>query len=428
MSRNKRVGATFGKSTPHEAQAVLLGNGVSLFDFVNAGDVLCQISDIQIQSDLSLDDAKAIANGHKRTALHDVIAKLDVLIRRSQPVMPGSPVKPATVDEIIEFLLGSNSLAHHINLGRLLRREDVGFYLGGLFLNNHLAIIGMIGTGKSNSGKIILKQITWKGARAIVIDPHGEYLEGKIINVDNFKTESWGCDLDAVLKRLRASIPEKQEKILDRVSKVVRHTMENESIDSYIKACDEEHVHGGSTIKEDFMSALWTESLINKIYEEINEHDYSEPLIFNLKGLKKINSQPLVKYICDLILEMGKKGKGAYLFIDEAQTFVPQRGTPECKTAIIDLITEGRKFNCGVVLLTQRPARVDKDVLSQCNSKIIHRLTNENDIKQVRASTEYSSKQMFDEVQKLRKGEALMVSSAMERPVFIKVDEYKGGN
>ena len=425
MKKKKTVGATRGVSTPHQSQAVLLDNGVSLFDFVKAGDVLCQVSDIRIQSDLSIEEAKAIAKGKKRVTMHDVIAKLDVLIRRSHPIMPGSQIKMATDDEIMTFLLGNHDVSLQIHLGELLRREDVGFYLGGHFLNNHLAILGMIGMGKSNVGKIIKSQVNWHGARVVVIDPHAEYKDGEVIDVDQFEIDTENMDFSRALNRLREAIPDKQEKILDRVERMVRNNMPDESITSFETACSEEYVQGGSIIQPALMEAIRTEAVINHISQAIKSHDYSIPLVINLKGLKKANSQALVKQIADLILIEGKAGNGSYLFIDEAQTFVPQKGTPECKTAIIDLITEGRKFNCGVVLLSQRPARLDKDVLSQCNSKIILKLTNENDIKQVRASTEFSTKAMFDEVQKLRRGEALLVSAVVERPVFIKVDKYE---
>lgn len=421
----KRVGATYGKSTPHEAQAVLIGNGVSLFDFVKAGDVLCQVSDIKIESDLTIDDAKAIAKGKKKVPIHDIIAKLDILVRRSQPIMPGSPVEPATVDEILEFLLRRADTSNHIHLGDLLRRPDVEFFLGGSFLDNHLAVLGMIGTGKSNTVKVILKQVNWEGARAIVIDPHGEYEDGRVIDMGSMQVDEDLAEfkLYSVLGRLRKNITDKQERILDKVTRVVRHSLVD-NLQSYIKACDEEYVHGGSTLQEPLKEAIWIEYALMRVRTKIKDSEYKEPLIFNLNGLSTDKAIQVVKGITEFVLEWGKAGNGSYLFIDEAQTFVPQKGTPDSKKPIIDLITEGRKFKCGVVLATQRPARVDKDVLSQCNSKIIHKLTNENDIKQVRASTEYSSKQMFDEVQKLRKGEALMVSSEIERPVFIKVDKY----
>lgn len=423
---SKKVGATFGKSTPHDTQAVLLGNNISLFDFVKAAEVLCQVSDIHIQSDASIDDARAVARGKKKTALHDVIAKLDILVRRSQPIMPLSAVRPATADEILGFLLGKSDLSHKIHIGNLLRRGDVEFYLGGLFLNLHLAILGMIGTGKSNAAKIILSQVNWEGARAIVIDPHGEYLDGTIIDIESFNSSTWGSNLEAIIKRMRDTLSEKNLKIFDRVARVVRQTL-SDDVDSFIQACDEQYVHGGSMLKPALMEAIWTEAIIEKISLDIEKHDYLTPLIINLKGVNKTTAQAMTKHISEFVLKRGKEGKGSYLFIDEAQNFVPQRETPECKTSIIDLVTEGRKFGCGVVLISQRPAEVDKRVLSQCNSKIILKLTNENDIKQVRASTEFSSKQMFDEVQRLKsgEGEALMVSSSMERPVFIKVDEYK---
>jgi hypothetical protein len=44
------------------------------------------------------------------------------------------------------------------------------------------------------------------------------------------------------------------------------------------------------------------------------------------------------------------------------------------------LAREGRKFSLSLVISSQRPSELSKTVLSQCNSYIIHRITNRNDL------------------------------------------------
>jgi hypothetical protein len=61
-----------------------------------------------------------------------------------------------------------------------------------------------------------------------------------------------------------------------------------------------------------------------------------------------------------------------HIFIEEAPEFVPQRTrvdlTARCKEAVERLVRLGRNRGYGCTLISQRPATVDKDVLSQCEN------------------------------------------------------------
>lgn len=72
-----------------------------------------------------------------------------------------------------------------------------------------------------------------------------------------------------------------------------------------------------------------------------------------------------------------------HLFIEEAPEFCPQRTkvmlTAQCKEAIERLVRLGRNRGYGCTLISQRPATVDKDVLSQCENLIVLRTTGPHD-------------------------------------------------
>jgi uncharacterized protein len=74
-----------------------------------------------------------------------------------------------------------------------------------------------------------------------------------------------------------------------------------------------------------------------------------------------------------------------HLFIEEAPEFVPQRTkvmlTAQCKEAIERLVRLGRNRGYGCTLISQRPATVDKDVLSQCENLLVLRTTGPHDRK-----------------------------------------------
>lgn len=72
-----------------------------------------------------------------------------------------------------------------------------------------------------------------------------------------------------------------------------------------------------------------------------------------------------------------------HLFIEEAPEFVPQRSkvmlTAQCKEAVERLVRLGRNRGYGCTLISQRPATVDKDVLSQCENLLVLRTVGPHD-------------------------------------------------
>jgi DNA helicase HerA-like ATPase len=78
--------------------------------------------------------------------------------------------------------------------------------------------------------------------------------------------------------------------------------------------------------------------------------------------------------------------------IEEAHTFIPsmREGTEDAVSlpVIRRIITEGRKFGTGLMLISQRPSRLDETIVSQCNSFLILRLVNPRDQSFVRSIME----------------------------------------
>jgi len=129
----------------------------------------------------------------------------------------------------------------------------------------------------------------------------------------------------------------------------------------------------------------------------LNEHDgkliaeflvtEQVPVILSLRHLRK-NAQR--RFVTDFSEELYHlKGKDKYrqpltVFIDEAPLFVPQKVMGEVARtvgAVEDLIARGRNSGFGVVLISQRPATINKDVLTQADTIITHRLTSPQDRK-----------------------------------------------
>src|SRR5208337_614256 len=77
---------------------------------------------------------------------------------------------------------------------------------------------------------------------------------------------------------------------------------------------------------------------------------------------------------------------------------------------------EGRKYGLGLLLVSQRPSEVEATVLSQCNSWIVHRITNDADREHVRSILPDSLAGLTKVLSGLRRREAIFVGQAAMLP------------
>ncbi|MFQ3459625.1 ATP-binding protein [Bradyrhizobium sp. UFLA01-814] len=113
------------------------------------------------------------------------------------------------------------------------------------------------------------------------------------------------------------------------------------------------------------------------------------------------------------------------LFCDEAHLYIPQdasSGAAENAIAMFERIAkEGRKYGVGLVVISQRPAEVNRTVVSQCNNLIAMRLTNGDDQTVVRRLLPDSLESFGDLLPILDTGEALVVGDAILLPTRIRI-------
>ncbi|MFH1365082.1 MAG: LAGLIDADG family homing endonuclease [archaeon] len=69
-----------------------------------------------------------------------------------------------------------------------------------------------------------------------------------------------------------------------------------------------------------------------------------------------------------------------WLFIDEAHEFLPLDKTTIATEALMQLLREGRQPGISVVLATQQPGQIHRDVMTQSDIVISHRVTSKQDV------------------------------------------------
>ncbi len=111
--------------------------------------------------------------------------------------------------------------------------------------------------------------------------------------------------------------------------------------------------------------------------------------------------------------------------LEEAHNFVPARANNEAEQYSIavtkQIAQEGRKFGVGLILISQRPSRLDETTLAMCNSFIIMRMVNPADQNFVRKVIESLGEDEAKLLPDLDKGEAILSGQLINFPVLVKM-------
>jgi DNA helicase HerA-like ATPase len=108
----------------------------------------------------------------------------------------------------------------------------------------------------------------------------------------------------------------------------------------------------------------------------------------------------------------------AFVLLEEAHHFAPASGDAVSTGILKQVLSEGRKFGVGVGLISQRPGKLDGDVLSQCMTHFIMRIVNPIDQASVASAVESVGRDLLDELPALSKGQVIIAGSSLNTPVI----------
>ncbi|HSE58842.1 MAG TPA: ATP-binding protein [Nitrospiraceae bacterium] len=117
--------------------------------------------------------------------------------------------------------------------------------------------------------------------------------------------------------------------------------------------------------------------------------------------------------------------------MDEAHTFIKrykedienQDAATVCCQVFERIAREGRKFGLGLVLSSQRPSELSPTVLSQCNTFLLHRISNDRDQELVHRLVPDNLKGLLRELPSLPSQSAILLGWASELPVLLKMND-----
>lgn len=163
------------------------------------------------------------------------------------------------------------------------------------------------------------------------------------------------------------------------------------------------------------------------------EHNFSA--IWDVSSMDVEEQVQFTMDFCSECLRLNRSAR--HLFIDEADTYLPQQPTSKlqvrCRAVVARLIKQGGKNGCGVTIITQRSSAIDKNALSQIDLLIILRTSDPDDlaspVKRVQnlVSRDFADR-VREEAPKLDIGEAFVASQEFDIAARVRIRERRTFN
>ncbi len=403
---------------------------------------------------------------------------------------PATPVFMTKDDTIRKLLNIAEERA--IPIGTVETRPKVVVSLdANKLVGTHCAILAMTGAGKSYTGGVLIEELLKKGGALIVFDPHGEY---KYLGYTSDGSESPIFDRVKVLgigkhaeKRLKVKAgrlsaediaamtvgtTDTQRDMLYEIIEICAEKKQSYNLKDMIeilhmvleKKKDEEV--GEEVLPGDLKAqikklaskanASTARALLRRLESLqrsglISESETSleelvapgQATVIDLSGTSEYIKEIVVSAVARKIFyarmnymnDFGeeKLELPCFLVLEEAHNFVPREFEREIvsRSILRRIAREGRKFGVGLCLISQRPSRLDQDVLSQCNTQIIMRIVNPLDQDFIRKSAEAVTEDIVKDLPGLGRGEAIISGAAINFPMRVKIkkrDTKPGGS
>jgi DNA helicase HerA-like ATPase len=426
----------FGKSDVYSFKVEIFGD-VKTFDFLKvhhheSGDILTQVINITRDNTKLIGDCKII--GYRSAG---------VLKNIRTPFANDALIEIAD-DSFIESTVGLNSqddaflgvLEHHPNLRITMDLKKT--------ITKHIAVLAKSGAGKSYTVGVLLEEIIKKNIPIIILDPHNEYSSLKYPNTDKKdikRLEKFGLKPEGFLDRIKEYSP---DTVTNPQCEPITLDINKLKPQDVMDALPQKLSPGQQALMFNILSSVnnrvdFDELIFNISNEESNAKWSLISLIEQLKKYKLYSTAPtplqeLVKYkrasiislkgvdpyvqetfVAGLLRDLFEARKREeippfFLVLEECHNFCPESsmGKKKSSNIIRTIAGEGRKFGIGLCAITQRPAKVDKNVISQCTTQILLKITNPNDLKSVIASSEGVDSTSENEIQKLNIGTGLI--------------------
>ncbi|GJE26244.1 ATP-binding protein [Methylobacterium organophilum] len=454
----------FNPFFPFEAAQEIAGEGISLEETILSGtkDQL---------------EAAALILG---ASAPDDLANLAPL---TYPVKPASTVFHPPAGAVRKLLIGGREQERAIKVGCLIARSDVDVTLSASRLvSRHLAILAMTGGGKTVAARRIIRELIQQRYPLLILDPHGDYIglyktralleaetpgakirlfypellvqeDGEelvtklILQMTSGLTDPQRDYLHGLYDREKTKHGEQALKYIGRLLSRANQEKNNATAPTGLTGGNWKGTIGaicrGLRIVQDRLDRMERSSKqmrdrLKDLEFEPLPNPFSQPekiiqpgqvSILYLGGYDHITQCSLAAITLETLFEfratLSNKIAPFFAVVEEAHTFIPsaREGTQDAVSlpVVRRIITEGRKFGTGLMLISQRPSRLDETIISQCNSFLILRLVNPRDQTFVRSVMENLSESDARLIPGFGPGQGIVSGQVVRFPLPVRI-------
>jgi hypothetical protein len=365
-----------------------------------------------------------------------------------------------------------------VELGRLQQDTGVKAYANiHDMISKHFAILGSTGVGKSSGLASLLRQIlaVRPDLRIFLLDGHNEYAHcfgdrALVINPANLKLPFWLFTFEELLEVIFAGRPGNDEEVeiltelvplakaLYREGPIGRRS-DGKATDYSIDTPVPYRLKDLLALIDERMGKLENRSsrmnhrrLITRIEAVSNDPRYNfmftnanvggdtmaeilrhlfrwrpdgKPMtVMQLAGIPSEVVDAVVSVLCRMAFDFGLWSNGAMplLFVcEEAHRYVSadrSLGFQPTRRALSRIAKEGRKYKVFLGLITQRPAELDANIVSQCSTLFAMRLANDRDQQLLLAAASDAATNLVRFLPSLGPREALAFGAGIPMPTM----------
>jgi len=339
-------------------------------------------------------------------------------------------------------------------------------------VSTHLSILAGTGSGKSYTAGVLIEELMrpYNRAAVLVIDPHSEYSslkqiesEPKFQEVGNYSPYVKIFQPDRVyirissleLGEIRALLPNMTEKmnyfLREAFNEAQNQSEMSDGSWSYrdlTLELERMRVERGEKNPTDVITvdalrwrldSKFNNSTLFRDREHIPLKDLVRPGQCTVLQMSDIDVEDQRVIVATVLRRIYKaridtqKGQVSdpdherylnypvFVILEEGHRFAPQGAIVTTTDLLKTVLSEGRKFGVGVAIISQRPGKLDQDVLSQCMTQIIMRIVNPIDQTSIASGVESAGRDILNELPALTKGQAVIAGSAINTPVLCQI-------
>jgi len=303
---------------------------------------------------------------------------------------------------------------------------------------NHTLVVGQSRSGKTNAARRIIEEVLiWTEARVVILDPNADFRYLPKLDQEN-KDKEFAARWTLLEKDIRLAAPDGSgwgidwgKLSLDEMSAFLRispkesfaeyrHLDRHCRYEKMAKKADESTEAGLRENLKDFLASRYFEYAVGEdveryrflLQELANVKVWAEDADNDLDSLLTANSRAVVVDLSiddeevrtmmaartlEALWRQGEKRRKAYLqdktvpwpgtlvVIDEGHIFAPPRPRDPQSQLVCDRIKrfadQGKKLNLYLLVVTQQPGKLHRDVLAECTNRIVMRVNDRRSLK-----------------------------------------------